>query len=262
MSFMIVALTAFFFSTLSFFSGFGLATTLLPAFAIFFTPEKAVAATAIVHAANSAFKALLMRHFIDRQILWRFGLPAVIAALIGASLFSSASSLPPIMSYHMGPVTAQISVAKLIIAVLMAIFALFELNPYLQRLTFPKNYLVLGGILSGFFGGLSGHQGALRSAFMTKLSLTPESFIGTSSAIGLIVDCARLSVYAWWLVGFGMQFSFQKSEFALIAVGLIAALIGVFIGRTLVREASMKTIRFLVGILLLAIAALLGLGLV
>ena len=41
------------------------------------------------------------------------------------------------------------------------IFALFELLPLLRRIEFPRRYVPLGGTLSGFFGGLSGNQGAL-----------------------------------------------------------------------------------------------------
>ena len=35
-------------------------------------------------------------------------------------------------------------------------------------LALPSRWLALGGVLSGFFGGLSGNQGALRSAFLLK----------------------------------------------------------------------------------------------
>jgi hypothetical protein len=51
-------------------------------------------------------------------------------------------------------------------ALLMMVFALFELLPSLRKLTFSNRHLVIGGLLSGFFGGFSGHQGALRSAFL------------------------------------------------------------------------------------------------
>jgi acyl-CoA reductase-like NAD-dependent aldehyde dehydrogenase len=43
----------------------------------------------------------------------------------------------------------------------------------------PPGYLPVGGLLSGFFGGLSGHQGALRSVFLLRAGLTKESFIAT-----------------------------------------------------------------------------------
>ena len=53
----VIGLVAFGVSLLTLFSGFGLGTLLLPAFAVFFPIEVAVASTAIVHAANNLFKA-------------------------------------------------------------------------------------------------------------------------------------------------------------------------------------------------------------
>lgn len=46
---------------------------------------------------------------------------------------------------------------------------------------FPPHWLPLGGLLSGFFGGLSGNQGALRSAFLLKAGLSKEAFIATGT---------------------------------------------------------------------------------
>jgi len=57
---------------------------------------------------------------------------------------------------------------KLVMGMLMLLFALFELLPCLRNLRSDRRYLLLGGILAGFFGVFSGHQGALRSAFLTK----------------------------------------------------------------------------------------------
>ncbi len=53
---------------------------------------------------------------------------------------------------------------KLVVACLMIFFALFDLVPRLVRFSVAKEYLPLGGLLSGFFGGLLGHQGP-RAAF-------------------------------------------------------------------------------------------------
>jgi len=41
-----------------------------------------------------------------------------------------------------------------------------KIIPTLKNLQFDSNKLYLGGALSGFFGGLSGHQGTLRSALL------------------------------------------------------------------------------------------------
>ena len=55
-----LAVAAFGTSLLTLFSGFGLGTLLLPAFAFFLPLEVAVASTAVVHAANNLFKVGLL----------------------------------------------------------------------------------------------------------------------------------------------------------------------------------------------------------
>lgn len=56
MAFVVIPIVALLASLLTFFSGFGLGTILLPAFAIFFPVNIAVALTAIVHLLNTIFK--------------------------------------------------------------------------------------------------------------------------------------------------------------------------------------------------------------
>mgnify|MGYP000679824147 CR=1 FL=1 len=53
----------------------------------------------------------------------------------------------------------------------------------------------LGGVLSGFFGGLSGHQGALRSMFLVKCGLDATSFVATGVVIAIAIDLTRLALY-------------------------------------------------------------------
>ena len=65
MSFLIICAVAFTASGLTLFSGFGLGTLLMPAFALFFPIEVAVAATAIVHLANNIFKVGLVAKKAD-----------------------------------------------------------------------------------------------------------------------------------------------------------------------------------------------------
>lgn len=55
MEIIVIAIVAFFASGLTFFSGFGLGTLLLPAFALFFPIEIAISLTAIVHFLNNIF---------------------------------------------------------------------------------------------------------------------------------------------------------------------------------------------------------------
>ena len=75
----IVIITAFVASSLSLISGFGLGTILLPAFAIFFPLETAVAMTAVVHMTNNIFKFILVRNKIDKNVLFRFAPTAILS---------------------------------------------------------------------------------------------------------------------------------------------------------------------------------------
>lgn len=127
----VIGFASLLFSLLTFFTGFGLGTLLMPVFAIFFPVEVAVALTAIVHLANNIFKLFLTGKKADRAVVLRFGLPAIIGALIGAFL--------------------------------------------LLRIT--------------------GHQGALRSAFLVRAGLSKESFIATGVIIACMIDITRLGVY-------------------------------------------------------------------
>lgn len=196
MEFAIVAISAFFASALTMYSGFGLGTLLMPVFALFFPVEAAVAATAAVHGSNSLFKFAVTGKYADRSLIARFGVPAVIAAFAGAAALGYVTHFGGLLSYSLGTRIAVITPIKLSIAVLMFVFALFELSPGLRELKFDRKHLFLGGMLSGFFGGFSGHQGALRSAFLTKAGISTEAFVGTNAAIGFMVDVARIVTYA------------------------------------------------------------------
>ena len=163
MEFIVIPLVALGASLLTFYSGFGLGTILTPVFALFFPVELSVALTAIVHFLNNIFKYSLIGRHAEKNIVIKFGLPAAISALIGAWILGNLSDIHPIMVYHLSGRRFEVLPIKLIIAILVIFFTLFEIIPFLSQLQFSKRYLSLGGVLSGFFGGVSGHQGALLS---------------------------------------------------------------------------------------------------
>ncbi|VAX41501.1 Protein of unknown function DUF81, partial [hydrothermal vent metagenome] len=152
----IVALVA---AGLTLFSGFGLGTLLLPAFAAFFPPEIAIGATAIVHFANNCFKLVLIGRNADWRVVVRFGLPAILAAVVGALLLGQLASVhTPLVSYELAGRVGAVTPIGLVVGVLIVCFAAIELHPKIKRLEINPRYLPIGGVLSGFFGGLSGHQ--------------------------------------------------------------------------------------------------------
>jgi len=177
MEIVIISIAAFFTAILTFFSGFGLGTIMMPVFAFFFPIDVAIALTGVVHFANNFFKLLLVGRDADKTVLLRFGLPAFLAAIFGAWLLIHLSSLPVLYSYTMWGRGFEISLIKLTIALILFVFAILEIMPAFRRLQFDKNKLVIGGVLSGFLGGLSGIQGALRSAFLIKSGLSKRRIL-------------------------------------------------------------------------------------
>jgi hypothetical protein len=102
----------------------------------------------------------------------------------------------------------------------------------------------------------------LRSAFLAKVGISPQAFVGTNAVIGFMVDMARIAIYGASFYLAGLATAFGPEQWRLIAAGSGAAFAGVVIGKRFLHKITMVTIQKLTGILLLGIAAALGLGLV
>jgi uncharacterized membrane protein YfcA len=263
MDYVIVCASALLIALLTLFSGFGLGTLLMPIFAVFFPVEVAVAATAVVHLANNVFKLVLVGRHAVRAVVIRFGIPAVVAAFAGAAVLGLISGLPSIAEYDLAGRRCEVTAVKLVIAVLIIVFALFDLLPALRKLSVNRRYVPLGGALSGFFGGLSGHQGALRSAFLLKLGLTAQAFIGTGVVTAVMVDVARLGVYGARYATKGLAGDIGDSRLTgLVAAATIAAFAGSFIASRLLHKVTIHALQTVVGALLILMGVALAAGVV
>ena len=241
---------------MTFFTGFGLGTLLLPAFAAFFPAEIAVALTAVVHLLNSLFKLTLVGRHANLRIVLRFGLPAVLAAWAGALVLVWLAGREPLFSYSLAGRDLRVEPVAFVVAALMLGFAALELSPRFRKLAIPARHLPLGGLLTGFFGGLSGHQGALRSAFLIRAGLSKEAFIGTGVVVAALVDVTRLAVYS------GRFFSTDLArEAPLLGAAVLSAFAGAFLGNRLLRKIDLRSIEVGVAVLLVLVALGLGSGL-
>jgi uncharacterized protein len=182
-------------SALTLFSGFGLGTLLMPAFAIFFPINVAVAGTAVVHLVNNLFKVALVDKHASMRVVIGFAVPAALFAALGAFALGYLSEMGPLVRYSVGGRSFEITTVKLTIAALIATFSLLDLLPRFQDLAFDQRYIPLGGAISGFSGGLSGLQGALRSTFLIRAGLGKDQFIGTGMVSAVILDVSRLAIY-------------------------------------------------------------------
>ena len=257
MEIVLISVVAALAAILTFFSGFGLGTILTPVFMIFFPVDVAIALTGVVHFFNNIFKLILVGKKANKQVVLGFGIPAVIAAIAGAWLLLQITDLKPLFSYEIGKRTFEVFPVKFIISILLIVFALMDLIPYFSKMQFGKDKLPLGGALSGFFGGLSGNQGALRTAFLIKAGLSKEAFIGTAVVVSTFVDLTRLSIYA---TRFSRSGLYDNSIVIIFAT--LAAIAGAFIGNKLLKKVTLKFIQTLVAVMLIILSIALGSGLI
>jgi len=253
----IIPLVVFTASILTFFSGFGLGTLLLPVFSIFFPIEIAIFATAIVHFFNSLFKLVFVFKKINISILLGFAPSAILFALFGGATLGYLKYYNLELTYTILVFKNTITPIKMIVGMTMITFAIIELLFKKKSFEITPLRLILGGMLSGFFGGLSGHQGAFRSMFLAKAEISKEEFIATSSATGFLIDVSRLCIY---LVTF-RHFSSSLVNFnPVLMISIAVAFLGSYVGSRVLEKITIKLIQKVVVLFLFLFGLLICLG--
>lgn len=255
MEYIIIPVLAFGVAILTFFSGFGLGTILTPVFMVFFPVQEAIALTGVVHFFNNLFKVFLVGKHADKDVLIRFGIPAVISAFVGSWILVYLIDNKPMFSYMLFDKTFDVYTFKLVVAVLLIVFALTDIIPYFKKMKFEKNKLPVGGVMSGFFGGLTGNQGALRSAFLIKAGLSKEAFVGTAVVVSSFVDFTRLGVYASGYTSSGLG-----ENILLVSLAVLAGIAGSFIGNKLLKKVTLDFVQVFVAVMLIILSVALGAG--
>jgi uncharacterized membrane protein YfcA len=178
-------------------AGFGLATMMTPVFLVWFDPHQAIAGVAIVHGAHNLIKSRMLREYIDRDALKRFGWALLIGALVGALLQSFIPSDPLL----------------LLVGVALIVLPLLKISESWSSIRLPEAEDRLGGFGSGFLGGLTGHQGALRAMFLKERLPDKSAYAATAAVLALVVDLTRIPIYlvndasvlssnTWLMLGF------------------------------------------------------------
>ena len=138
-------LATFFAAALTVPAGFGLATMITPVVFLWLEPHEAVAVVGIVHGSHNAWKLKVLRSSVDYSAVRRYGWAMVIGALIGAAL-NTAVEADPLL---------------LIVGIALVILPLLSISEKWTNYRLPETEDRIGGFGSGFFGGLTGHQGCL-----------------------------------------------------------------------------------------------------
>jgi hypothetical protein len=258
MEYALIAVVALCASFLTFFSGFGLGTILTPVFAIFYGVETAVALTAVVHLLNNLFKLVLIVSDVNWKLILKFGVPSMLAAFAGAWMMEYSGHInKTVFVYQLSGKEFSVDIVRLCLGLLIIFFAFFELSKKLSSLSFSEKHLVPGALLSGFLGGFSGHQGALRSAFLLRLNLEKTVFIATGVFVACMVDVARIPVYMK-----SNLMGVNTDKIWLLLTAVLAAWTGAFTGNKIFKKTSFIFFKWLVGIFMLMMGVLIVMGIV
>lgn len=129
-------------------AGFGIGSLLTPVLAPLLGVRLAVAAVSIPHAAGTGLRLWRLRRHVDRAVLRRFGFASAAGGLAGALLHGAFGN--PALSVVFGA--------------LLILSGLAGLTGWTERVQLRGAAANAAGALSGFFGGLVGNQGGIRSA--------------------------------------------------------------------------------------------------
>ena len=214
--------------------GFGIGSLLTPLLALRVGMPMAIAAIAVPHAAATAFRFWRLRGAVDWRVVRRFGLLSAAGGLAGALLYT-----------RLGGRSLTLALAALLI-----LTGTTGLTSLATRRSSSRAAGLLGAA-SGFFGGLAGNQGGLRSAALLTFSLSPAAFVATATATGLLVDIARTPVYLWRA---GPELIALWLPLALATVGVLG---GTLLGERVLLGMSQERFRRVVSLAILALGVLL-----
>jgi uncharacterized membrane protein YfcA len=214
-------------------AGFGIGSLLTPLLALQLGTKLAVAAVSIPHVAGTAIRFWLLRGRVDRRTFVWFGLTSAAGGLIGALLHADATSRG----------------LAIVLGCLLLFVGLSELSGLMQRVRLGRRGAWIAGAVSGLFGGLVGNQGGIRSAALLAFEADKDTFVATATAVGLIVDGARMPVYL------ATEWERLHAAWPLVVLATAGVVAGTLAGRRVLRFVPEPLFRRVVSLLLLALGA-------
>lgn len=160
-------------------TGFGLSTVMIPVMVLFYPLPEALLFVGIIHWFGDVWKLILFREGIRWKLILSFGIPGILATILGAWLVFEISG--DMLSHVLG------------VFLLIYVLLLFAKNTFQIRLNLTAG--AVGGGLSGFCAGIFGMGGTIRSMFLLAFNLPKAVYLATAGAIALAVDTSRLVTY-------------------------------------------------------------------
>ena len=189
-------------------AGLGIGSLVTPLLSLKIGIGLAVAAVSIMHFFGTFLRLFFWKEYINKKVLLTFGITSATGGLLGALLHNVLFS----------------NVLTIVFGYLLLLTGIMGFTNLADRLRFKGPVAWFVGAISGFFGGLVGNQGGVRSAALFGFELGQKEFVATATGIAIMVDIVRMPVYI------ATQGAELFSIWQLILVGTIFVLIGTFLG--------------------------------
>ncbi len=228
---LLIALLTFCANVVGIVSGFGVGTVMTPILVMVMPFSEAILLICIIHWFHDIWKMSFYRHAISWKLFAHFGIPTVVASVIGA-LFVT-------------PNQSDLLTSMLGIFLLIVVGLLY----FMPKIKLANSWLngTVGGVVSGFFAGMFGIRGAVRSLFLVGMNIPKEVFIGTTGLISICLDSARLLVY--YAQGLSLEHHLYVGMLLFIPVSFI----GSWVGHQIVQQFSYQKFRMVVTLFLLIV---------
>jgi uncharacterized membrane protein YfcA len=189
-------------------TGFGIGSLLTPLLALHVDTRLAVGAVSVPHVVGTSLRFWLLSGAVDRKVFWGFGVTSAAGGLAGALFQGWASN----------------RWLTILFGGLLLFASVGEFTGLVGKMRFKGHVAWIAGALSGLLGGLVGNQGGLRSAALLGFDLSRTSFVATATAVGLVVDGARMPIYL------GAQYRGRFMMWLDIAIATVGVVVGTVLG--------------------------------
>lgn len=207
-------------------TGFGTSTILVPTLSLQFPIAETLLFVGIVHWFGDIWKMLFFKRGANWKLIILFGITGIMVSFIGALLAGLFSE----------------EILKRMLGGFLLVYVIFIwVNPKWKLSKNNTNALVGGG-LSGFFSGIFGVGGAIRSAFLSAYNLDKSVILFTSGAIGFLIDSSRIVGYFFG----GIRLT--DYSIPILTAAVVISLIGAYIAKKIVNRISQDKFRFVIAV--------------
>ncbi|MBI3955818.1 sulfite exporter TauE/SafE family protein [Candidatus Gottesmanbacteria bacterium] len=204
-------------------TGFGTSTIMVPVLSLFLPIPATLLFVGILHWFGDIWKMVFFKTGFHLKLILLFGVPGIIASFFAAKL----------------PLTLPEAMLGRFLGLFLVVYVAFLFFKPNWKVNASNPSALLGGTLSGFFSGIFGVGGAIRSTFLTTFDLEKSVFLFTSGVIGLLIDSARLVQY--------FRSGIQLGSLVITLILCIpVSLMGAYLAKRLVDKIPQKSFRLFI----------------